>query len=114
MYDILEYIVPNCNVVIGNEISNDIFWFVSRSTSMYLWVIPIVYIFWPLLRTRPWSYLGSATSPLYKSTGLDNSQKHQNKINNTHSNRDRNLLTEERSSIISSLDEELSDDDDFY
>eukprot|EP00347_Sterkiella_histriomuscorum_P012954 403366581 len=129
-YDILEYLVPNCDIVIGNPLENDIFWFFSRSISQYLWMIPLVYLFWPTLKsskannlenTQSSSDLGGFSSSQntllinrMKNTYSDNSlqQRSLNKINHTQNSRLRDA--EIKSSIISSLDEELSDDDEIY
>ncbi|CDW76624.1 UNKNOWN [Stylonychia lemnae] len=113
-YDILEQFTPDCNLMLRNKTSNEVFWFVSRSVSMYIWSIPIVYIFWPQLTSNsrhiPSTADGSNAS--YSSKGHRSNQSY-NKINHTKSNKP-NHQSEQRSSIISSLDEELSDDDEFY
>lgn len=61
VYDMLEYFtVEHCEIIIHNKTLDDIFWFVSRSVSMYLWTIPIVYIFWPKFHRLPTKSLANS------------------------------------------------------
>lgn len=51
LYDLTIFINPNeektCNLIVDNLIINEILWFFSRSIYTYLWIIPIIYLFWP-------------------------------------------------------------------
>lgn len=48
-YDI-TYILSgasSCGNLTTNPKANNFLWFFSRSVSLYIWVIPIIYVFWP-------------------------------------------------------------------
>ena len=106
-YDILEYsLFENCDIAFHQGVGNDLFWGLSRGVSMIFWVIPIVYIFWPKLKRRS----RSVNSRL---TATPHNKRAANKINNTKSV-EKNIFDSSPASLISSLDEELSDDDEIY
>lgn len=36
-----------CDILIDNFAMNEILWFVTRSNTNYIWVIPVLIVFWP-------------------------------------------------------------------
>jgi len=53
-YDMTIFLrqVPSCEFLIPNQAVNNFIWLLSRSVSCYLWVFPIVYVFWPKLKKK--------------------------------------------------------------
>ena len=53
VYDILEYsLFDDCDVAFKTGVVSDLVWGLSRMVSMNVWIIPIIYNFWPTLKRR--------------------------------------------------------------
>ena len=48
-FDIVGYLstVPSCDALTDSIIGNNVLWFLSRSISDYLWIVPLIIIFFP-------------------------------------------------------------------
>lgn len=44
--------VTNCDEVVSVEVWNNFIWFADRSLVNFVWVIPIIYVFWPKLKKK--------------------------------------------------------------
>lgn len=51
-YDIWIYVSSssNCEQLLSSVAANNTMWFTSRSVSCYLWVLPIIRVFWPKVK----------------------------------------------------------------
>ena len=48
-YDLYFYLPQReCSTIFDNPVANALSWFISRTFSDYLWVLPLIYLFWPL------------------------------------------------------------------
>ena len=52
VYDFFIYVnakaTKSCDILIKDSFAaNEALWFVTRSIKNYLWVVPVVYVFWP-------------------------------------------------------------------
>lgn len=57
LFDILIYLnaqtTNQCDVlIVSNLKANEFLWFVTRSVQNYLWVLPVIYVFWPRIMIR--------------------------------------------------------------
>ena len=63
IYDTVVYaksqIIHSCDVYLGNFTMNEILWFLARSNTCYLWIIPVIYVFWPQFRDKKKRIKGS-------------------------------------------------------
>lgn len=59
VYDVLVYInaqedsSEGCDVLVPDDLNlNEAIWFVTRSMANYLWMLPMLYVFWPRILLR--------------------------------------------------------------
>jgi len=68
--------VKQCNVITNVLYIDEWFWFVSRSFSFFVWLVPIIYIFWKqrTTRTRQQIVAKKQMKKVSEVSGINNSQ----------------------------------------